>query len=828
MKEPHEYVADVEAAVHAFSEDLRSAIDLRVQFYGRELDVGPFSLGQRVLYAVDGNIINYFFKCDEDVFSLQLIRRNRNAFEIFRGNSELEVGGQEDILAYCLSRYLFYMLPDESGERLPLLLLPGHDIEARNAYDTIVRSLDESLTQKRMVREYVIDLLDKLNAMPEDDAKTYLEENRQDITKKSHAINDPHEKLFRYNKLLKHSRLMRLKRASFLKAFNDLKQEGSPHPFAVETVDDAIALTHAESSYDYWSKSLNSSITGKMLANDLDALTTLDLLNRRLRKRNVRVVLFTLNEKIIEVGRGYRPYIEDGGDYSQYTFTDLFIRHPVALLSAPEILQPGVPGVRESELSDWLELLLAQYTGYGRYTVNEFRSRLADKDDAEINDLARGALSEAPDTHTKLISDWVGHLDTLEQAHEMTSEIARLDIVELIGESNRDKATVLERLDDHIVGLVEDSWDDFFETAYEAGYELIDMGNRDASIPRRNVPPLVFRLKDGPASQFMKSINRANGLAETEAIVEDLLEAIDEDDREKSNYLRLLCYGLLFAYTERWYVTRLLAQRAIYYAKKVAPKELTAINRQEWNFVSGREAYYLRALAGKLTARSDRELNKIRELLREGLRRQRDIDRLFEKHREPDDKNVVQLTGLRFEAELVSVDLAEVLFRNYPASGKRINEKELHSKLESIYTNAKAAMKSAPDCSEKWVREYVEINLRSNIFMVAALAEERGLKSLASDDELRGYFAAQTEQLISAYGTNHGTRIFASALDVILVVYLAARLGIPKSEFQLFYNEYTQIKRNMGNRPDWVAITPYDRRRFKSLVSMIETREKLH
>lgn len=178
---------------------------------------------------------------------------------------------------------------------------------------------------------------------------------------------------------------------------------------------------------------------------------------------------------------------------------------------------------------------------------------------------------------------------------------------------------------------------------------------------------------------------------------------LNEDD---SRYTYYLTHALLFAAQGQWLVTRILAGRAIYIAKKKSPLD-----------ISGREAYYLQAVATRTSARVVSDLGHVKKMIDDAR-----ACLATESEKRPE----LSRLGIRFDAEELALGLTYRLFHVFEDS--EISAKmapalsELQDEMSKLQIEVQRRLDGLRDDHEdRWFLRNVERNLLINLFMTLLL-----------------------------------------------------------------------------------------------------------
>jgi hypothetical protein len=712
-----------ETAVANLAEDIRNAIELREMLFQRQLDDRFLEEGGTIYYAVDSNVINFWALNTSPGYQSAAARTR-----VFRGppgtyppKSETRVF--DIILSHVVNSLAW-------KERNPLIILPGHDEEARLTHTRLLELLSGQVARAQSIKSELSQIFDKLrSAAPSRRIKVAegYEDRLHDIL---YAMDDHKEKLRQFNWLMVNGRLLVAGRVGSHAAWKTLIDAipglvpvlsgilPAPDPFA------------KPGSVEWWEKRLERKMEPEFVEADKVALSTLNRLNLLLDDYHVRVVLITNNTDIIDSAKAYRPFLHGDDNWGRYTFSDLFLRHPKAMLFEADILRPGSTDNSLEEQSGWLDAFLARVTGIETKDLTTFRYQLKDMTtETQLRAWARTALYESPGVHDKLLSEWVTHVDNITLAHVSTSLEAQKNIRFRWGRGDAAQLKIPDEFENQIDALTEGSWTDFFLSAAKLGYEMIGLSAEKARGQKRNVPIIFLRdLPEGEA--VLELIYEFNGVIDNETEIRRRLALLGEADGRAARYISAICYALLFAYADKWLVARTLALRAVDIAEGLQTRKWPGDSVSDK--VSGREAFYFASVTHRLTARSAKQLEICDCFIAQAHSRlKQDLNNKTKRL-----SKYPKMTGLRFAAEEVGIQTSRNLFLGHrlkwDSTGLKAHSIQLRKTLKFV------ASVLDKDCDSEVIRRSTFMNLRTNYFSGLFLLECAGTlkrKDIASLDK---------------------------------------------------------------------------------------------
>jgi hypothetical protein len=226
-----------------------------------------------------------------------------------------------------------------------------------------------------------------------------------------------------------------------------------------------------------------------------------------------------------------------------------------------------------------------------------------------------------------------------------------------------------------IQDLLKESWQSVFFAAIQTGFLYSLYSWSLAKMLPRNLPKLIFESFD-LATNFVDDVIKQKPGTE----VVDFHKRIEEVSKDSSDrYTTYLVFGVLFAAQNNWRIAESLADNALrlYFGdhQAVMGKVLADPER----LITGREAYYLKAVAKRHLARSLNDLIAAHEAIM--LARQMlDLEREVRENVLPND--------IRFEYELCSISVAGAMFEKFmnvpTAFYGRLTTEQLLAKLNDM------------------------------------------------------------------------------------------------------------------------------------------------
>lgn len=796
-----------------FADDIERAIRLRQMFFQRDLDVQFENDGGKIIYAVDSNILNMHFQLSDQ----QAPSKYELACRAFYGPSGDKLEASERRLAQVIISFIVskigYPFQDSFN---PMLLLPGHSDEAKGRYDSLIGKFSKQVDRGRETRTLISNFLKAFHAERQEKRRRHLtQEFEAELHQQLFILSEPHEKFREFNRLLAEPRLLSLRRAGTQPNLRDLKNSVSNrsvfHDY--ENTDEDLIY---EGSAAWWDKRLSKSMPPWFVLADKEALSTLDKMNRLLRRHDVRVVLFTLSEETVQLGEKYRPYKHTDSDLGVYSFTDLFVRHPKALLSEPQNFKLHLYGQRRGDISVWLDTFLQEVTGQEYDTFEHFKKTIRKfaNEKSALLDMARKAIAQHPKIHDSLYAQWEDYLESATLVPASTSYEARDVFASYLKDAGENGAQLVAEFDSYIRKLTEDSWDDFFFTTIRSGSDMI-AAKEDYN--NRNVPILFIRGM-GAAGELLKVLSRSDGVIKNEEQVRTLLADIDRGRDDQEGYVSSVCYAILFAHADRWSITKLIADRAVQVARKIRGKEGPSKEPvTTFGLVTGREALYLSAVAHRLTARRIQDLDDCEKLLSEAVEAME-----LEQELPESTPDYPEVTGLRFRAEAIAINTSRLLFRARSMFWRISGNTEFEREIRAVLKSAHDELSRKPKCIDEFICAASRLSLRGNLINCAFLLE---VAEVLQDEDRELILSLLDDHLIDldyVFGIDE-TASKLSVLDIYLTMYAASFDHQVNPLLERIDRAYNDIELR-PDRSKSISAMPYDKKRYELIVDFIDMR----
>ena len=643
------------------------------------------------------------YSIDTDIFYLYIDPVGTERYtHVFESDS----AGLRTALAKRIPEFIFHSLRD----KVPITILPPHQREVANMFFELGASAG---TEQGNVQKELDELSESISAVQEELRVAETDADRVDILLRHtpslrnflFGFDSPSVKLSRLADLLDRIRLQ---------AIDELTDS------RLEAVSEYLSLPRTIADFidydllcDAWEGRLRDTkpedVREQALVADCEALARVELLNQA--ASDLRVLHITGDQAVFRAARDYTLSAHD------QSFADLCLRDPRCFLAEPEVLFPEEKRGSHSrnELMNWLDVFLDNFGTQPDLA----RSALEKKAVLESNmydALGRDVQTRYADAVRDFDEGWVRFSEAvvLDSSDVTRGEGSPLDqLVDVLGEDQgiglaaadfgRSLARVLGDLKKIVDDRVDETWRNCFDAATRVGFQLVQPLDGE-TLPARYPPPIMF---DGFAdvAEFFSRMLRNAGSYGHEQIIETFANA--------DSYVFYLVFGGLFGAQGKWLTAAMLAGRAI-----ATVKSGSRTVREER--ITGREAYYLRSIARRLTARSVEDLRNARQDL-EAAQRALESDR-----RRGGAKSV---TSLRFDAEEIAFRMSRYLLMRFgDAADGSVGE--LGDWRGDV---AKLLDRVDDELEDDSVRERVRVALLVN-YLMAAMTSMQGKEGCSEDD----------------------------------------------------------------------------------------------
>jgi len=269
------------------------AAKLRLEIIPFEEDQRLDNAGWTTYYAIDTNIIHLYLSPDE------IGPKGRNGKggygHIFHSDDKATSAALGD----AFSRYIFQRLTPEDQ---PVILLRGHEVEARYLYNNLAQRLTDEDEKVKKEEESLADILYQMDAITGQQQKIeFLFTAVPTIVSFLFRKNSATAEFRKYTELLRHKKMMRLG------AFIDMLSSNTKAPKQLNKDSVSEVLKGPRTIYDMFEESqlranwqtrlsINASSIRKSVSSierDAAALARLEFINTKLKKYKVRMVLIS-------------------------------------------------------------------------------------------------------------------------------------------------------------------------------------------------------------------------------------------------------------------------------------------------------------------------------------------------------------------------------------------------------------------------------------------------------------------------------------------------------------------------------------------------------
>lgn len=787
-------------AISRLNRDFEEALSLNIAFLRRELDVAFRAAGGSIYYAIDGSVLSKRYSSAESI-------RNRSILNLFEGAGQPENGNLEEQISDVLLEFIFHNLCSSRIEDDRFhILLPGHVDEARSRFRELLERVGKSrgTSIEASLREY-FEKADRLSTNEERFA--FLQEHEDEIHELIYRFEEPHHRFREYASLLA-NRLYTIRRAAVSKPFLNIKNsKGLP---ALGSERKERGEDDFEGSALWWETNLHDKIPDHFLEKDKYALSALDAINRTVGGSDIRVILITDNDEIIETADKYFPHKHTDKSKSKLSFADLYVRHPKSWLAEEGFLFPGGQSEEQEDRQralDWLQIFLVDIEGGKAGDLLKCKELANEESLRESRKTKLSAiLAKNPHIHENLYASWRQHLKILEVAHITTSEQATRNLEDIFGGDVDEDFKFLSGFQDYVDRTIEFSWTELFLATAQAGYEFLGVKERVAKAPRRRVPILLMRQHE-LGTQFVDILCGETELIDSEEQVLSILHRLEKSDRRVDNYVRAICCALLFAVAERWSDANVVCRRAIEIAEG-RKQDLSASDN-----ISGREAYYLSAVLTRLSSKRSSQLAPAVKLLHEAKQAM-----LYEQQNSLLPVGDAPLSGLRMDAERVAIDLAAAFFKLHEVGWDKVIGANLLEDIKRVLKGAQNVLASSETCQQQNIREATRGNLRTNIFSCLFLGEYLGIAIDLKKNEIYNLVLEQVIHFETLRANSGNLKL--SDLDVHCIMY-----GVSRCNFEdPIVNELIERYASYLSSSEASGPMPYDDRRFEEMRRIIDAK----
>ena len=740
----------------------------------------------KIIYAVDNDIIKLFTAPEKTLRYGRILYDEQEGISI--GTNKL------------LANFIFFELAQNQKS---LLVIPPLDQELREICLAIERDADKLRGQageelksiRGQLREQTQELLQIKGAKERWDKLGELAPNLYKIIAGNTTEAEEAGKLSR---LLREKRIaspvVAINFSDNLQGFKEELNLGNRMSYVLELNDLASHWLRLLERH----KSPNTRNTP--IERDAYALAYLELCNHRLHGKNCKLIMITgdlaMHKSGMDRALGYS---------GNRNFANLYLRHPRCYLQENAILAHHSGKNHEQkqiDLLQWLDTFLGKFQLGGNYISNI--RKIADASDDELQSLAESVIEADPSVVDDFRNSWHAYASGV--AAQYYDNINN-DYVSRIGKvAHANINNFLRYVGDELQKNITQASNDFLNTAVKTGSWLLASSKEPSDLRPRNIPPVYFNtLKI--MQKFVRSLHAFFQMRDyyTSKYHSEFADLKKED---AGDYMYNMAHALLFAAEGVWRVTAILSKRAYYIA-----------SNSEDQYISGREAAYLHAVALRLSAKRVRDLAEVEKYL----------ELAADCHK----KDFANRPGLdaapiRFEVESIALQMSEKMFgwlrknddsaNNTLATAGGISDitKNISKLLDELYEE---------NIKDPLVNLLLERHLLANLFMSLALDLNLDYSASSRVGACRSQYLTQFDSFsanIKSHVDIAGKSTVIEPSFLVSVIYnVAELLTVDRNDINRVNNSKKELREHLRekNIKD-SAVTPYDVRRYEYLLQL--------
>jgi hypothetical protein len=569
----------------------------------------------------------------------------------------------------------------------------------------------------------------------------------------------------------------------------------------------------------YWTSQLGRR-RRRNIDTDAEALAYLFLVNLRLEDKNARCVLVTGDRELARTAYSGVPtelVPENHASYAR-SFSVNFVRHLWSYTTDALIERD-----KRQNFVDLFSGLLAYWSHQLNFPIKM------------LEDLSNGHLNWPGSPPSKFISD-----DNVSRTLLEWDALIEKSISDYSLQGVEDK----KKLKDAIWAAVRKSmdegkrWQDLRKVVQEEFHRIrdrtilsmsdlgIDVIIQAERLGRRNPPELVFDSltntneifrKLGIADSYRDAGSFESDLAK---IKEDCWDSKDDGDDRQESHLKFLVLGAAFASAERWLIALNHATRAIAIIDRSRLSGAIPVKHDGSlglkSHMSGREAYFLAAVAQRMLAASSSDFDTALEYL------DRSSGALREDHRH---STASKITSARFDSERLAIALGSYYFAR-----SRDPDDLADALVVDIYKNAKRMvpvfLEWRFEGDPKSLRKVTAVNLATNLLQTFVIAQFRALNGVTDLAECPVSFETVRHALLSVKELTNlesgekDRKINATRLIRAYALVGSMFLATSSTEVDLFHRRLMHLLQKLED----AVVTHYDEWRYRSLLEFTAER----
>ncbi len=791
-----------------FFKYIQDAAKLKLEIVCAEKDQAFINSGGTIHYATDTNIVKLYMNPND----VGATRGKRTGYGVvfFDDPDDSAIS-----IASALSQYIFFELTSHA----PLLLLQGHDAETRGIYERVTaQSSNLEETAKKELDEKRSKILESLGSLSPTDINSATNEFKSlapSVYEYLYDESGPRHEWLRIGELLRSNRISRLESFPTM-AWSNNPTEAKALAECVTTLHNGKGQWRSLYLAAIWrgliEKEKSAARQEHRIRSDYTALAMLQHLNEKLEKLNHRVVLITGDSSIHRAASNQLL-----GENSE-TFADRYIRSPRAFITSPSVILPreeftSPRNIKPNFVEGWLDSLLARFGNDVSSDISSMRSIIADEKSISCEEIRKRIsqiLDSDPNAVSKIQETWTAHTRNTIERHSASSQLSLRSLKAVLGGAiESETSNILSKIDEILKKETDKSWDIFFDTLVETGFELITLPENDW-LRTRYPPPINFESFTN-TKQFIRKLVDLKPADKSGIGLDEDLKKIDSEDQ--TGYSKTLAYAFLFADRNRWHVADQLASRAIDIARRIGIKDNSSENDRayEESNITGREAYYFKSISTRILARRSSDLHKAKEaIINATAAWEMDISK----------RPNLGIKRTKFDAEICAIKVQNFLFEK--SENPNLETPKEGKKLKIMFSCLSEVWDEIDSDGDPWVTLITKRNVLTNIFMVLALIEKSDFEipiEPAEIEEFRRHF----KNNYSKQKMSDGTLLPITFLVESVFIYAqSADKGLTYIEQANLLNQIKIVKRKLALSTHKVSVSPYDRWRYKLLFDLAE------
>ena len=549
---------------------------------------------------------------------------------------------------------------------------------------------------------------------------------------------------------------------------------------------------------------------------DAEALSNLFLVNARLSGMHWRCVFVTGDRGLARATYHGIPshLIPEKHKALGEHFSIAYIRHLWAYTS-DALIEPG----KQKDFVDLFSGLLANWSGQLKFSTKTLEE-LADRG------IPKPGRYISHDSLSRVLAEW----DLL------TNKSVTRHSLEEYEKKEKLRDAIWVAVNKSMKGM---DWTDLHELLLEEVNRVrdrtilslsdlgVDVIIQAGKLGKRNPPELIFESLSN-TNAILKRLSIVDGYKDAKSFEVDLAKikeechdsSLDHDDRQES-HLKFLVLGAAFASAEKWLIALSHARRAIDIierskrARSKIPVFHDGSRRGPKSHMSGREAYFLAAVAQRMLSGNDSDFDGALRYLDSS------VEALKEDHL---NKTAANITPARFDGERLAIALSR-----YYLARKKAPSDFNDFLVANIYRCARKVVHlflNSREPNSNSLRNVTVVNFAVNIlqtFVICDFRRYHQIGDVASCPVSKEIVAAAIKAVksLTSYGSSdENNRINATRLIRTYTIVGEMFNAESRSHVRALYSE---LLRAIGNLEEAV-VTRYDEWRYRALIEFVESR----